>query len=85
MNELSTVLNPRAALERSTVHWTYRNSFSNGGGEAIATADNRKVLEAGVTQFISRLDPYRSPGIAAGPFQMPDGRWQATVRWFGLD
>lgn len=62
---------------------TARNSGS--GAELIYTGPDQEITQRAAEWGKASIDYMRSPTISQHAFQRPDGLWQASVTYYGLD
>lgn len=55
------------------------------GGRITITSRVRDAVEKAAREQVASIDHMRSPHVALGPLQKPDGEWLAQVVYFGLD
>ncbi len=61
-------------------------SAPEGSGARITyTGRVRDAVERAAREAVASIDYMRSPHVALGPIQQPDGLWLVQVRYFGLD
>lgn len=62
---------------------TTKEDGLTGGGVATYVADHVDELRAKLAEVVLHIDPYCSP--SASPIHVnAEGKFQATVTWFGL-